>query len=113
MHNRTAFPIMAMALGLLVSGCADLQHGWEGTMTEIGLYGPAEKHQPLRPMMDTGQRAASNSAGAEEPSSWCRQYALSSAKAAARNGYDTATQKRRYETTYRQCANLPAAAEIR
>ncbi len=111
MHKRTAFPVIAIALGLLLSGCANLQRGWDGAMTEIGLYGPPQQPAPS-PMPDTNQGAVSQAGSAGAAADWCRQYATSSAQTAARSGYDAATQKRRYETTYRQCAALPDGAPV-
>ena len=112
MQKKIAFPILAIALAL--SGCTALHRGWDGAMTEIGLYGPPQAGQsqmPDRsPVADPSQSAARQTSSAGESANWCRQYATSVAQDAARNGYDAPTQKRRYETTYQQCAGLPDGA---
>ena len=112
MQKKTAYPILAVALAL--SGCTALHRGWDGAMTEIGLYGPQQAGQSQMPdqgpAADPNQGAVRQTSSAGEPVNWCRQYAVSVAQDAARNGYDAPTQKRRYETTYQQCTGLPDGA---
>ncbi|HEY0281468.1 MAG TPA: hypothetical protein VGC27_02465 [Rhizomicrobium sp.] len=65
---------------------------------------PTENREPpAAPARTQAAPAPIPAEQAAEPDSWCQQIAKSSANEAARNGYDSSTQQRRAEKTYRQC----------
>ena len=112
--------ITAGLAAVLLCGCTDAD--WDRAMTYTGL-GPSEQSEPSRgdqsasPQSEpsrpvaartevvTAPLAADQAAG---PDSWCQQVAKSAADEAAGNGFDAATQRRRAESTYRQCVGTAA-----
>jgi predicted small secreted protein len=98
----TAFAVLAVML----SGCST----WENTMYGLGLYGPEDV--PADSTADTAMSAPAAQPRAQMPpavhktrqaSNWCHQVAEQDRDTAAENGFDLATQQRRYSVSYRQC----------
>lgn len=105
MNAKSGFCLIAVVGALLLlSACTDLQQGWDGAMTDIGLYGPPEQ-SPAMPAQ-TARPHMSNNTRAEMPPSWCQQIATQARQAAARNGFDAATQAFRYRASYTQCVEM-------
>lgn len=92
--------VVAM-IAIALSGCSV----WDNTMSGLGLYGSDDGAAPVaRP----AAMAAAEHAAPEE-GNWCRQVAVQQREQAARNGFDAATQQRRYVSTYRQCLTMTDA----
>ena len=110
--------IVAGLAALLLSGCTDAD--WDRAMSYTGLgsseQGEASRREQSEPPRGEQSEApqpvtARNEVAtaplpadqAARPDSWCQQVAKSAADVAAGNGFDAATQRRRAESTYRQC----------
>jgi len=93
----------------LLSGCSF----WERATTYVGV-GPTPQSEPAS---EPAAQAAPDGAQPAEPpvaaaqprsDTWCQQIAKSASIEAADNGFDSATQRRRAESTYRQCVGSPS-----
>ena len=107
------------ALAVMLCGCST----WESTMSGLGLYGPedvaASPSAPsaaspssaspdaarAHPMLRNSELAADGS-HTQMGGDWCRQAAEQDREMAAENGFDKATQQRRYLVSYRQCTAM-------
>ena len=95
--NIRIVPVVFLAF--LLCGCST----WNRATTYVGLRDSEPSEPPPAAVEVYGAPAT---APADQPSkseSWCQQVAKSAADDAAGNGFDAATQRRRAETTYRQC----------
>lgn len=90
-----------LAMAGMLSGCS----AWEGTMSGLGLY-DTDSPAPVV-ARDT---AVPSPAAAPASDSWCQKVATQDRAEAAQNGFDVATQQRRYAVSYRQCLAVQADA---
>jgi hypothetical protein len=111
MNTKMLGRVAALAAAVvMLCGCST----WESTMSGLGLYGPEDV--PPAPAMSapTSQSRAPMPLAATpqtaQASDWCHQVAEQDRETAAENGFDRATQQRRYQTSYRQCRLVGAGS---
>ena len=106
MSFRIHLPAIAtFAALLMLSGCADVGEGWNGAISSIGL---SPQRQSAVAPASAEEAAAAEAPGSSAAESWCLQVATQERNTAARHGFDAATQQRRFEVSYNQCAALAA-----
>ena len=91
---------------LLLCGCTAVHEGWDGAMMGIGLYSPPAENSMPAALPDTAQSHETKNASASLSNDWCLQIAKQAQMAAARNGFDPATQSYRYRVSYKQCVEM-------
>jgi hypothetical protein len=92
--------VPAFFAAFLLCGCSY----WESATTYVGI-GSTEQSEPPQAASQSADAAPTPAPAdqAAKSDSWCQQIAKSARDDAAGNGFDSATQRRRAETTYRQC----------
>jgi len=105
--------IAAVFAGLMLSGCST----WDDTLDMVGFGGSNQEAQPdsaPAAQSASAQTPTATQASAQAPSysgpspyssneNWCRQISKAAGEEAAGEGFDSATQQRRADTTYQQC----------
>lgn len=84
----------------LLCGCTDAD--WDHATTYVGL-GPTQNDRPAPPASADAAPTSVATDQSAKSDSWCQQAAKSARDEAAGDGFDSATQQRRAESTYRQC----------
>jgi ABC-type sugar transport system substrate-binding protein len=91
--------------GLMLGGCSAAD--WDNATSYVGL-GPDPQAAPPNTAPPAAEAAPTSPpvAQASPSNNWCQQVAKANAADAAESGFDVETQKRRAETSYKQCLGL-------
>lgn len=103
--SRLARLLGVLPIVLVVSACG-VSSAFDDAMSGVG-FGPSS--EPATTQAPPPQPVATG----HTPDQWCGKVAAEDRVHAQKDGFDAATQQRRYRTSYRQCVALLGAEPVR